>query len=93
MRAIVFLVQLLFWLLVLRFVIRGLARLSAGAGGGGRPAASGRTREIEDLVLDRICHTYLPRSRAVVARVDGREEAFCSSACRDKALAAVVRAS
>jgi hypothetical protein len=47
----------------------------------------------EDLVLDRICRTHVPRSRALVARVDGREEHFCSADCRDKALAAVARAS
>jgi len=47
----------------------------------------------EDLVLDRVCHTHVPRSGAVVARVAGREEHFCSAACRDKALAAVARAS
>jgi hypothetical protein len=44
-------------------------------------------------VLDRVCHTHLPRSRALAARVDGREEHICSPACRDKALAAVARAS
>ena len=50
-------------------------------------------RTPEDLVLDRVCRTYVPRSRALAARVDGREEHFCSAACREKALAAVPRAS
>jgi YHS domain-containing protein len=47
----------------------------------------------EDLVLDRVCRTHVPRSRALSASVAGHEEHFCSAACRDKALAAVARAS
>ncbi len=91
MRAIVFFLQLLFWLLVVRLLLRGLARLvSAGPGGKEPPRAA---RAIEDLVLDRVCRTYVPRSRAISARVAGREELFCSEACRDKALTAVARAS
>jgi hypothetical protein len=38
------------------------------------------------LVRDRVCNTFLPRERALVAVVDGREEHFCSTACRDRAL-------
>jgi hypothetical protein len=48
---------------------------------------------VEDLVLDRVCHAHFPRSSGVPARVDGLDELFCSAACRDKALAAVARAS
>ena len=87
--------QLLFWLLLLRLVVRTVARAFSRAPD--RPRASGRSRAQvrapEDLVLDRVCHTHVPRSGAVVARVAGREEHFCSAACRDKALAAVARAS
>jgi YHS domain-containing protein len=50
-------------------------------------------RDPEDLVLDQVCRTHVPRSRALVARVDGREKHFCSAECRDKALASVARAS
>jgi hypothetical protein len=57
------------------------------------PPPRPQVRAPEDLVLDRVCHTYIPRSHAVGARVAGREEHFCSPACRDKALAAVARAS
>jgi uncharacterized protein len=95
MRALVFFVQLLLWLLIIRIVLRGLARLFRGASSGARPAAAPPQppRGIEDLVFDRVCQTYVPRSRALAARVGGREELFCSAACRDKALAAVARAS
>ena len=88
--------------MIIRIVLRGLTRMF------GRPAArddararpagprgprSAAARPIEDLVLDPVCRTYFPRSTAVAARVAGREELFCSNACRDKALAAVARAS
>jgi uncharacterized protein len=94
MRALVFLVELLFWLMVIRLVLRGLARLFGEAPT--RPqagAAPPPPRQIEDLVQDPVCRTYVPRSRAVSARLGGREQHFCSPACRDKALAAVARAS
>jgi len=85
-------VQALLWLLVLRFVLRTVA--AAFSLTRTRPVAPGpgprpQVRAPEDLVLDRVCHTYVPRSRALVARVAGHEEAFCSAACRDRALAAV----
>jgi hypothetical protein len=57
------------------------------------PRERPRMPAAEDLVLDRVCHTYVPRSGAVTARISGREEPFCSAACRDQALAAVSRAS
>ncbi len=92
MRAIVFFVELLLWLLILRVVLRGLARLFGGSGVR-KPAPPKPPAVIEDLVLDRVCHTYVPRSQAVLAHLAGREQAFCSTACRDKALSAIARAS
>jgi len=97
MRAIVFFVELLLWLLIIRVVLRGLARLfggrsDAGSTSGGSRRAPARP-QIEDLVRDRVCGTYVPRSQALASRVAGRDELFCSTACRDKALAAVARAS
>ena len=88
--------QFLFWLLLLRLVVRTVAR--AFSPGPDRPRTTAppprpQVRAPEDLVLDRVCHTHVPRSGAVVARVAGREEHFCSTQCRDKALAAVARAS
>lgn len=95
MRAVAFFVQLLLVLLIIRIVLRGIAGLFVR-----RPAAprsraprAPAPRLIEDLVLDRVCRTHFPRSSAVSARVAGREERFCSTACRDKALAEVARAS
>jgi len=95
-RVLLRVLQFLFWLLLLRLVVRTVAR--AFSPGPARPRAAGapprpQVRAPEDLVLDRVCRTHVPRSRAVVARVEGREEHFCSAECRDKALAAVARAS
>jgi hypothetical protein len=96
--ALLRILQFLFWLFLLRLLVRAVARAFAqDKTARRRRAAPGparrEVRAPEDLVLDRVCRTHVPRSRAVVARVDGREEHFCSAACRDKALAAVPRAS
>jgi uncharacterized protein len=94
-RLLVVAVEFLFWLLVVRLVVRTFARAfspprtSRVAG----PASPRQASAPEDLVLDRVCHTYVPRSRALTARVAGREQHFCSDACRERALAAVARAS
>ena len=67
MRAVAFFVQLLLVLLIIRIVLRGIAGLFVR-----RPAAprsraprAPAPRQIEDLVLDRVCHTHFPRSSAV----------------------------
>ena len=50
-------------------------------------------RLTEDLVRDPVCRTYVPRSRALPATVEGREEFFCSEECRERARATVASAS
>jgi uncharacterized protein len=89
--------QFLFWLFLLRLLVRAVTRAFAQDADQRRRASAGparrEVRAPEDLVLDRVCRTYVPRSRALVGRIDGREEHFCSAACREKALAAVARAS
>jgi hypothetical protein len=95
-RVLIRVLQFLFWLLVLRLVVRTVARAFAPGPARSRataPPPRAQVRAPEDLVLDRVCRTHVPRSRALVARVEGREEHFCSPACRDKARAAVARAS
>lgn len=56
------------------------------------PAASGRTpvtpRFEGAMVRDRVCQTFLPRSRALALRSGGEEHFFCSPTCRDRFLAA-----
>jgi len=72
-------------LFLVRLVVRAVARLLAPAQ---RPPAAGGagTAGRVPLVRDRVCNTFLPRGRALTARVAGREEHFCSEACRERAL-------
>jgi len=86
--------QFLFALLVVRLLSRVLGAFfrQPGAPQGQRPAAARRVSGGE-LVKDRICNTHVPRDRAVTARIAGHDEYFCSTACRDQALATWSRAS
>jgi len=95
-RVLLRILQFLVFLLLLRLVVRAVARAFAPQGGRPRTRPGPPRPEVrapEDLVLDRVCGTHVPRSRALIARLEGREEHFCSPACRDKALASVARAS
>ena len=40
-----------------------------------------------EMVRDRFCNTFLPRDRALSARVGAEEHYFCSERCRDGYLA------
>lgn len=76
---VVNLVRIVIVLLAVRFVLRFIAAVVQGyQGAPPREAAT-------DMVRDRVCDTFLPRSRALVAVVDGREQHFCSAQCRDRA--------
>ena len=77
--------QLLAALLLLRLVVRFVAAFLQGLRSPDR--AQPARGEAADLVRDRVCNTFVPRAGALVARVGGREEHFCSAACRDKAIA------
>ena len=76
-----FLVRLLVVLLVLRLAFRFVAGVIRGYRG--EDQARLPTTE---MVRDRVCNTFLPRQRALHAVIGGREEHFCSAACRDRAL-------
>ena len=82
------LVQFLIALFFVRLVLHTLASLARR----GRSNGPRRPGDAE-LVLDRVCNTFIPRATALKARVGGREESFCSPACRDRALAQVAKAS
>lgn len=83
------LLRIVFLLLVVRLAARFLVSLLRP---GGQPRRVSKAQGGE-LVRDRVCNTFLPRERALAARIGGREEHFCSTSCRDRALAAVSRAS
>jgi hypothetical protein len=75
--------------LVVRLLGRGLSGLFRSSQ---RPQAGEKPAAV-DLVRDRVCNTFVPRDRAVHAMIAGRQEHFCSEACRDRARDAVSRAS
>lgn len=77
---VVNLVRIVAVLLIARFALRFLAAVVQGYQGAPRrePAAT-------EMVRDRVCDTFLPRSRALMAIVDGREQHFCSPECRERA--------
>ena len=69
------LLRVLAVLFLVRIAVRFVANLLVGL----------RSEPPAPLVRDRVCNTFLPRDRALVRVVDGREEHFCSAACRDRA--------
>ena len=82
MGIITLVVRILLVLLLVRLVGRFVAAAIRGYRG------EAPRLETDELVRDRVCNTFLPRARAVLATIDGREEPFCSTACRDRALSA-----
>lgn len=71
----------------------GLAAIVRAALRGRRPAPARPHPAIPRfegaLVRDRICGTFLPRSRALVLREGAEEAFFCSDGCRETHLARV----
>jgi YHS domain-containing protein len=73
------LVRIVVVLLIVRVVLRFLAAVVQGYQGAPRREAA------TEMVRDRVCDTFVPRSRALMAVVDGREQYFCSPECRERA--------
>lgn len=73
-------VRFLFVLLIVRLVFRAAASLFRARGEGPKAKPSA------ELVRDRVCNTFVPQDRALLAMVGGKPEYFCSAACRDRAL-------
>jgi len=81
-----FTLALLAWLAVWwwrRFVASAAARSRTGTDANSRHEPA---RELGPMVRDRVCNTFLPRSRALSLRAGGEEHFFCSAACRAKFL-------
>lgn len=81
--------------LLLLFVVVGIwtvvvrmARLMAARPAAARPKPAPSPRFEGAMVRDRICETFLPRSRALSIRVADEEHFFCSAECRDRFLLA-----
>jgi YHS domain-containing protein len=56
--------------------------------GAGRRRDSGPRRQVRasdgPMVRDRVCNTFLPRSRALELQVGGDTHYFCSESCRHR---------
>ncbi len=65
----------LFWWLK-RLLGRGRPPQTKGRGSAA-PALEG------EMVRDRVCNTFLPRSKALSLQVGSQQEFFCSERCRD----------
>jgi YHS domain-containing protein len=93
-RALVRIFEFLVVLLLARLVLRSLGGLFAQSQKRQvtPPPAAGALAP-EEMVRDSVCQTFIPRKNALVARVSGADQYFCSAACRDKALEAMGRAS
>ena len=92
-RGVIYLLYGLIVMFLFRLVTRSIVRFFAAPGDVQRRARRPGSPVPEDLVRDPICNTYVPRSRALTALVQGREEHFCSEACRDRARSTATRAS
>jgi hypothetical protein len=77
-----FVLRVLVLYLLARLLFRALARRRGERRRFDEAARAGRLTE---LVRDRVCDTYLPRSSAITASIGGREEHFCSVSCAERA--------
>ncbi len=75
--------RLLIFLIAAVGTIWILRRLAAGIRGERCGQSRGAPRFEGAMVRDRICSTFLPRSRALLVRDGAEEHFFCSQACRD----------
>jgi hypothetical protein len=73
--------RFVFFILIIRLVLRSAGPFFRGK------ASPAPPRPGRDLVRDQICNTYVLREKAVEAVVGGQLRHFCSTKCRDRALA------
>jgi len=81
-----FLVQRLLGFLALLGLAWAVRRLFGAGAGSRRPAtrpAKPIPRVEAEMVRDRVCNTFLPRSRALQLTPGDEEHFFCSERCRE----------
>ena len=88
MRAVSLIIRIILILFIIRMIVMFFRGRSAAARRSRVPPARTPERVGGDLVRDSQCGTYVPRVNAIGALVAGKMEYFCSTSCRDKALAA-----
>ena len=83
-------IQRLFLVIVvgaLMWWLRGLVRRMQQPQGPKIDPSAEPVRDLGPMVRDRVCNTFIPRSRALTTRLDSDEHYFCSEDCRRKFLA------
>ena len=85
--AFLWILRVIVILIVLRFLLRFIHSISAGAQPSrARTHRTSRTERIGgELVRDPQCGTYVPKDRAIVVGSGRNTQYFCSTECRDKA--------
>ncbi len=75
-------IRLLFFLFLI-YILYSLVKRMLGSGSkisrGNSPSG-----EINEMVQDPLCKTYIPRNEAYRAVIEGEEIFFCSRECADK---------
>lgn len=82
--------RLLFLVLAVGALMWWLRNLTRRVQQSQRPASGEPVQPVRDLgpmVRDHVCNTFLPKSRALTARVGSDDLYFCSEKCREKFLA------
>jgi YHS domain-containing protein len=81
-------IRRLLWLAVIALIVWGARRLFASfkKGAGASSVRGAIPRAGDAMVRDRVCNTFLPRDRALIAEHDGATHYFCSESCRSRYL-------
>ena len=80
--------RLFFFLAALLAAVWWLRRNRRSSRRDATPGSRSAPDSVDPMVRDRVCNTFLPRSRALVVHAGSEELFFCSAACRDKHSAA-----
>ncbi len=73
------LILVLLLLSILYFLLRQMFRGFKSQGGGSR--AESDSPDLDQMIEDPVCHTFVPRQIAVIEHVGGRDYSFCSKEC------------
>lgn len=75
-------IRRLLWILTLLGIAALVRSITRHARVVEAPAPAAGPRFEGAMVQDRVCRTFLPRSRALVLRLQDQEHFFCSEGCR-----------
>ncbi|MDH4085140.1 MAG: hypothetical protein OEV99_16845 [Nitrospira sp.] len=75
---------IIFLLIVLSFLLRQMFRGFRSPNRdirGKSTDGADRQEELDEMIEDPVCHTFVPKRIAVIEEVGGREYCFCSKEC------------